>query len=331
MLKVGVIGLGLMGKRHAEIYNKIPYVELAAVADSNEKILKEFCTNNKVKGYRDYKELLLDESIDAVSVCLPDNMHFDSLKLAIEKNKHILVEKPITLKSDEGKEICDLLKGKNLVFTVGHILRFDPRFTGAKKYIDENFLGDIVVVNSRRNSPITGPLHYKGFTDLSFHVMVHDIDAINWLVGSHPKSVFAKSRKFMLKQYNMTDAIFAIIEYENGVLANLEACWVLPENSPSSIDDKMELIGEKGALYIDSCDKGLNLVSKRKIEYPDSRHWPEINREIGGALFEEILSFVNDIIHGRNPIITAEDAVIAVEVVEKINESIRKNKEVFFK
>lgn len=330
MLRVGVIGLGLMGKRHAEIYDKIPLVELAAVADANEAILKDFCGKFNVKGYKDYKDLLKDKSIDAVSICLPDNMHFDCLKMAIENNKHILVEKPITLKSEEGKEICHLLEEKDLIFTVGHILRFDPRFAQAKAYIMNNRIGDIITITTRRNSPITGPMHYRGFTDLSFHVMVHDVDAINWLVGSKPKSVYAKSRSVMLKEYGMTDAIFSIIEYENGVIADLEACWVLPKNSPASIDDKVEIIGQKGVIYIDSCDKGLNLVANDIIEYPDTRHWPNINGSIGGDLFEEIVSFLNAVIHKTKPIITAEEAVLAVETIEKINESIKNECEVKF-
>ena len=171
-------------------------------------------------------------------------------------------------------------------------------------------------------------MHYVGFTDLSMHVMIHDVDAVNWLVDSKPVKVFAKSRQVLLKKYNMTDSIFALIEYANGALACLEACWVLPENSPASIDDKVEIVGTNGALYIDSCDRGINLVSNRKISYPDSRHWPEINGEPGGALYEELTGFINCIVKNRKPIIGACEAVGALEVVDAIERSIQSGREI---
>jgi predicted dehydrogenase len=327
-LNVGVIGLGMMGERHALIYDKMPLVNLKSICDSNGDRLEAFARKVKTETYAGYEEMLADPELDAVSICMPDNMHQSVVNCAVKYNKHILLEKPIASDLKAGKEIYELVKDKTKVFMVGHILRFDPRFSEAKKYVDEGEIGEIINLYCRRNSPIAGPLHYVGFTDLSMHVMIHDVDAVNWLVDSKPVKVFAKSRQVLLKKYNMTDSIFALIEYANGALACLEACWVLPENSPASIDDKVEIVGTNGALYIDSCDRGINLVSNRKISYPDSRHWPEINGEPGGALYEELTGFINCIVKNRKPIIGACEAVGALEVVDAIERSIQSGREI---
>lgn len=327
-MKVGVIGLGLMGIRHALVYDKMPLVCVHSICDANDARLEQYGSVLGAKKYSDYHEMLQDEELDAVSICLPDNMHKGAIEEALRCRKHILVEKPITSKLEEAREILDLAKGYDKVFTVGHILRFDPRYAQVHAYMRDGQLGEVVQAYCRRNSPVLGPLHYVGFSDLSMHVMIHDIDAMNYILGAAPKKVFAKARSVVLKQYDMTDGIFALVEYEGGAMVCFEACWVLPKNCPTSIDDKLEIIGTKGTAYIDSCDCGVNLVSEEKIDYPDSRHWPDINDGIGGALYEELTSFINCAIDGKPPVVSIQSAVEALEVVDAIGRSIKEGREV---
>ena len=128
----------------------------------------------------------------------------------------------------------------------------------------------------------------------------------------------------------MNDVIYALITYENGVLVCMEASWVLPENSPTIIDDQVQVIGTKGAAYIDACDKGLRFTSEAKgSSYPDTRHWPYINASPGGALFSELLAFTSAIMNNSAAhLCSAMDAYIALEVVDAIEKSITTGKEV---
>jgi UDP-N-acetylglucosamine 3-dehydrogenase len=327
-LNVGVIGLGRAGEKHALVYDKMPFVNILAVCDANPERLELYCNKLQTKGYKDYHELLADKDLDAVSIVLPDNMHLDVTKAAIKSKKHILLEKPIASTLSDGSAIYELAKDYQKVFMVGHTLRFESRYNLAKQSIDEGRIGDIIHVSCRRNSTTVGAMMYKDYTDTHIHLMIHDIDYINWIVASKPVKVFAKCREVLLKQYNMKDTIIALIEYENGILACVEACWILPANSPTELDDKMEIIGTEGALYIDSCDKGINLVSASKIHFPDSRHWPEINGEIGGTFYEELTSFINCIIKNQKPIIGAYEALQALAVVDAIARSLTEGHEV---
>ncbi|MWV46263.1 gfo/Idh/MocA family oxidoreductase [Paenibacillus sp. HJL G12] len=327
-IKVGVIGMGQMGTYHAQIYSKLPMVELVAVCEYNDQRRKEVQEQFGCKAYKDYNELLADPEIDAVSIVLPDNMHRQCVEVAVANKKHILLEKPLAKTLEDGKALYEITKDYDKVFTVGFLLRFDPRFNMVKQALDQGELGDIIHLYCRRNSPITGPKRYVGASDLSMHVMIHDIDYINWYMGCEPVKVFARGRSVLLKEQDMKDVIYAIVTYENGAIACLEACWVLPENSPTIIDDKLELVGTKGVAYVDSCDHGVRFVSEKRISYPDSRHWYYTNGEISGDLAEELMAFINNIANGTKSIITPKEAFDSLRVVDAIERSMQEGKEV---
>lgn len=327
-IRVGVIGMGQMGTYHAEIYRKLPLVELVAICEYNDDRRKEAEQQFGVAAYKDYKEMLANPEIDAVSIVLPDNIHREAVEVAVANNKHILLEKPLAKTLEDGQAMYEITKDYDKVFTTGFLLRFDPRYNMVKQALDSGELGDIIHLYCRRNSPITGPKRYIGASDLSMHVMIHDIDYINWYMGCNPVKVFAKGRSVLLKEHGMQDVIYAIVTYENGAIACLEACWVLPENSPTSIDDKLELVGTKGVAYVESSDNGVRFISDKRIQYPDTRHWYYTNGEVAGDLAEELMAFVNNIIHNTKSIITPKESLDSLRVVDAIERSLAEGKEV---
>lgn len=327
-VKVGVIGVGQMGTYHAQVYQKLPQAELVEICEYDDQRRAAAEKEFNCKGCKDYKDLLENPEIEAVSIVLPDNMHKEAVELAVKNNKHILLEKPLAKELEDGKVMYELTKDYDKVFTVGFLLRYDPRFAMIKQALTDGELGDIIHLYCRRNSPIVGPRRYIGASDLSMHVMIHDIDYINWYMDCEPVKVFAKSRSVLLKENGMNDVIYAIVTYENGAIACLEACWVLPENSPTIIDDKLELVGTKGVVYVDSCDQGVRFVTDKRVQYPDSRHWYYANGELCGDLAEEIMAFINHVANGTKSIITPKEAYDSLRVVDAIERSIAQGREV---
>lgn len=326
-LRAAVVGVGQMGWQHALTYRKLPGVELAAVCEWDDRRRTEIGSELGCPTFKDYLEMFEDDSIDAVSIVLPDNMHRDAVEAAVRAGKHILLEKPLAKELTDGQAIHDLVADYDKIFTVGFLLRFDARFAAVKRAIDGGELGEIIHLSARRNSPIIGPRRYLGVSDLSMHVMVHDIDYTNWFMDSRPIAVYAKGRSVLLAEHGMKDVIYALISYASGAVACLEACWVLPENSPTIIDDRVEVVGTKGVAYIDSCDQGVRLVGE-KITYPDSRHWYDLNGVPAGDLGEEILAFVTSIVLGRAPIVTSQQALDSLRVVDAIERSMIEGAEV---
>ena len=327
-IKVGVIGFGQMGQVHAGIYNKLPGVKLTAVCEYNDDRRALAEKTYGCKTYKDYKDMLTDPEIEAVSIVLPDNMHREAVEIAVANKKHILLEKPLAKELKDGEAMYEITKDYDKVFTTGFLLRFDPRFNLIKQSLDAGELGDIIHMYCRRNSPIVGPRRYIGASNLSMHVMIHDIDYVNWFMGCKPVKVYAKARSVLLKEYDMDDVIYALVTYGNGAVACLEACWVLPENSPTIIDDKVELVGTKGVVYVDACDNGVRFVSGDRVQYPDSRHWYNVNGAPSGDLSEEIMAFIGNIVNGTKSIITPLDALNSLKVVDAIERSIAAGTEV---
>ena len=327
-VKAGVIGVGQMGTYHAQIYQKLPQAELIAICEYDDERRAAAEKEFNCRGYKDYKELLENPDIEAVSIVLPDNMHREAVEMAVKNRKHILLEKPLAKELEDGKAMYELTKDYDKVFSVGFLLRYDPRFAMIKQALDDGELGDIIHIYCRRNSPIVGPRRYIGASDLSMHVMIHDIDYINWYMGCDPVKVFAKNRSVLLKENGMNDVIYAIVTYENGAIACIEACWVLPEASPTIIDDKVELVGTKGVAYVDSCDNGVRFVTDKKVLYPDTRHWYYVNGELCGDLAEEVMAFINNVASGTKSIITPKEAYDSLRVVDGIERSIAEEREV---
>ncbi len=327
-INVGIAGLGLMGERHVAVYDKMPVVNVYAVCDTQKERAEALAEKYSAKCYTDIEEMIKDPELDAVDIVLPDRLHRDAILLAAKYGKHIMVEKPMASTVEDAQIIADALKGYDKTFMIGQILRFDARYGMAKQALLDGKIGKPVSVYARRNSPVTGPKHYNGTTDLIPHVMVHDIDAIQWILGEKIKTVYAKASDNVLHESNMLDCVQCMFTTESGLFGQIEACWILPEASPTSIDDQLEIIGTDSVIYTQNCGNGYMLLDANKADAIDSRHWPEFNGGIAGALYEELTEFVRCAEGSRKSMISADDGLYLIKVVSAIEKSVKEHREV---
>jgi predicted dehydrogenase len=327
-INVAVIGLGRAGSHHARTFQRIPGVRLVAVCDTAASLLDPFTAQGAVKGYTDYDALLAHPGLDAVSIVLPDNAHVDAVEKALAAKKHILLEKPLASNLADAKRIAAAAKGYDRVFMVGHLVRYEARYAGAKEELRTGRIGEIIHMAFRRNSSVAGAMRYKSYTDLDMHVMVHDIDLANWFVDAPLVKVYARARSLRLASQGVKDTILAIGEYANGTLVSWEASWALPENVHLELDDKAEVVGTQGVIYIDSCEKGLNVVSPQGVRFPDTRHWPEVNGQVGGAMLDELCHFTLCIRDNARPLSGVSEALAAIEVADAVRRSYTTGREV---
>jgi UDP-N-acetylglucosamine 3-dehydrogenase len=263
-----------------------------------------------------------------VSIALPDDSHRDVAIEAVEMGKHVLLEKPIASRLEDGLAIARVAEASDRVFMVGHNVRFDARYALAQAAVHNGEIGELLYVSCRRNSTVAGAERYRDHTDTHIHLMIHDADYINWIAGAAPARVFSKCRRERLTGWGLTDVVIAMVEYSDGMMAVLEACWAMPAVSPTQLDDRMEIVGKRGVIHLDSCDRGIQIVSEAGSVNPDSRYWPEINEEVGGTLLEELTSFVACVEDGRRPIVGAREALAALAVVDAIGRSLAEGREV---
>lgn len=317
----GVIGLGWFGEVHAEVLSQMPGIELAALCTRRADRLKEVADRFGVRRrYTDYRQLLADEEVDAVSIVTHIYDHRDITIDALRAGKHVLLEKPMAPDVDQCDAILAAARTARGLFMVGHICRFDPRVTLAKEAIAAGRIGRIISMHARRNlSKWIG----RQVLDKISALMgdgIHDVDLMLWFSQARPLSVYAQEIHLGTNKY--ADGGWAMLRLDNDAVAVVESIWHLPETTPYQIDARMEVIGTDGALYIDCGDSGLTVHDSKGVQTPDALYWPKVFGQRFGILRAELRYFADCVLEGRKPDrITPEESRAAVHVMVAATES----------
>ncbi len=128
----------------------------------------------------------------------------------------------------------------------------------------------------------------------------------------------------------MFDSILSLFTFENGVIYQAENSWILPENYPSELDARIQIVGTEGVLKIDVFNQGLEVCTEENFSYPDILHWPEIEGEVEGHIRNELKSFINSIKYDKPVPVQAEDGYKAAEAAINTLKSIEKDREIIF-
>ncbi|MGO8749032.1 MAG: Gfo/Idh/MocA family protein [Thermoguttaceae bacterium] len=320
-IRWGVIGLGWFGEVHAEVLASMPGIELAAVCTRRADRLKEVADRFQVpRRYTDYREMLADAEIDALSVV---THYYDHCQIAVDAlaaGKNVFLEKPMAANVAECDQIVAAARAGRGRFMVGHICRFDPRVALAKEAIDEGRIGRIISMHARRNlSKVIGRQVLDKISALVGDG-IHDADLMLWFSGARPVSVYAQEVHPGTNKY--PDAGWAMFRLDSGAVGVVESIWCLPESTPYQIDARMEIIGTEGALYINCGESGLEIHDAAGSKLPDTMYWPKPFGVRFGILRCELRYFADCVLEGRNPArITPEESRAAVALMEAATES----------
>ncbi len=330
-IRCGVIGLGWFGEHHVDTLQQLPLVELKAVCTRTESRLKEIKEKYHVpKAYTDYHELLADKDIDMVTVVTHIKEHLQPTLDALAAGKHVFLEKPMADNIEDCDKIIAAAAKAGTCFMVGHICRFDTVYALAKEEIDAGNLGTIISMHSRRNlAKWITPSHLKKISAL-FGDGVHDLDLMLWYSGAKPKSVYAQSLNTRPELPN-DDLGWAMFRLDSGAIAVIENIWCLPENAPFAIDARMEIVGTKGAIYIDNSGVGYTVLKKEGLSFPQSTYWPKVHGLRRGFLKEELDYFTRCVAEGKKPtVITPQESRLVVHAMKTAERSTRENKAISF-
>jgi len=216
MLKIGVIGVGNMGRNHVRNILELPnYFNLVGVYDpstENAQIAKE---RFNVTCFESADELL--QKTDAVVLAVPSSLHREYGLLAVQHNQHALIEKPIALTETDGKLLCDAFAKIGKTLMVGHIERFNPAVIEMKKILENE--NGIVAIDAKRCSPFDKRI---GDTNVIFDLMIHDLDIVlNYLQPSKVKNIAANA--LVVHSQNYSDYVQAMIQHESGAVSTILA------------------------------------------------------------------------------------------------------------
>lgn len=311
MLKVGVLGAGHLGKIHLRLLNQSEKYELVGFYDPDEinaqKVAKEF-------GYTYFENMnILLDQVDVIDIVTPTLSHFETAKKAIEKGKHIFIEKPITNTLAEAETLIELAKKHKVKGQVGHVERFNPAFLAVKEKVENPMF-----IETHR----LAEFNPRG-TDVPvvLDLMIHDIDVILSVVPSKVKQINASGVSVIS---NSPDIANARIAFENGCVANLTASRISLKNMRKSrffqkdayisvdfLEKAVEVVKMKDAPEVPgSFDMILqNAEGEKKQIYFEN---PEINPN--NAILDELETFADAITNNTEPVVTLEAGTEALRV-----------------
>jgi predicted dehydrogenase len=313
---VGVIGVGFMGNKHAEVFAGLEGCNLIGIAETNKELLVKKSQEFECLAFTDYEELIQRKDVAAVTICLPEDEHVTASISAIEAGKHLFLEKPLATSLKDCDKILDCAARHKVKLMIGHLLRFDPKYAQAYEIVKSGEIGEILQIKAQRDGMISAGYRSGKYTSVIFHVGIHDIDLMLWFVNSSPIKVYAEQVKSVLADVGTEDAILSIVKFKNGVVGSVGCSWVLNDRMGSGVNASMEVIGTDGYISINvGAERGLRIFSNKEgWQYPDIWHWPVIWQKIGGCLAAELSHFLECIRKDKDPIISGKDARAAVAV-----------------
>lgn len=303
-MKVAVIGLGWMGKIHLRIYSEMVGTYVVGVVDPDPEVRKFAHENYGVAVY-DTVEELLENELDAVSVCVPTTLHHEVGMKVIEKDIPLIIEKPLAVTYAQAKDLVDAANKNQVTLMVGHVERFNPVVQKVKELVKENTAISIFI---ERVGPYPPRIQDVGvIRDLG----AHDIDLVRHLSGSEYKSVFAVTSTTIGKH---EDTALITSEMENGVLGQINTNWVTPYKSRH-----IRVAMREGYIEANLITQQVKQYS-RFVSYDQSysvREWPIMYKE---PVKEELNAFLGAIRNGTTPPITGDDGLIVIKTIEDIIE-----------
>lgn len=311
LVRVGVVGTGKMGFFHCSKLKQMKNVNFIGIYDPDMNRAKKISKAFQVKAFNTYTELL--KNIDAVIIATPTPFHFSLAAEAIVHNKHVFVEKPITMTVEEADKIKALLKNKNLKFQVGHIERFNPAIRRIHDYIRPE---QIMNIEARR-------LAYSDRikdTDVVLDVMIHDIDIILSIIKSPIKRISAEGIR--LRDAVKYDTVSAILLFENGIVANLLASNISHEKVRELIIYEKEKVIKTDYLMRQQQLVMNELNNHSTVPVGTETVIANIALPYSDPLLEELLHFIDCIYSDTKPLIGVEEGRAAVEVALKIKQSL---------
>ena len=321
-LGCAVVGLGMMGERHARIWAELPQTELVSVVDLIPERSQALAARRGVEAAASWQELVTDPRVQIVSVCTDDQSHRDPCVAAAEAGKHILVEKPLATSLEDADAILQAADKAGVKLMVGHVVRFDPRYAVAKQAMEDGEIGEVIQVFARRNNIVASGRRIAPRTSVAYFLGVHDIDIIRWLVGSEIVRVHAESASKVLADVGAEDSIFTLMKFANGAVGCLETCWVIPEGVPNTLDARLEIVGTKGRVAVRVGDESLDVASSDRARRPDIAYGPVMLGQQHGALRTQLEHFAACVLQDEDPLVSNADARAAVAVADAIHRSL---------
>lgn len=302
-LRVGVVGVGHIGKNHARLYAEIDRAEFTAIYDTNTATASQVAAQYGVRAASSLGEFA--QLIDAASVATPTSSHFEVASLLLQNCKHLLIEKPIAENTAQASQLAALATERQLVLQVGHVERFNPVLSALEARLTHPRF-----IEAHRLSPFP-----DRSTDIGvvLDLMIHDLEIISHLVRAPVQSIDAVGVPVLSQREDIANAR---IRFENGCVANVTSSRISPERMR-----KIRVFQEDAYLSLDYQNQSGEIY--RKVNGRIERAPVEIEKE--EPLKRQLLSFLECAQTGLRPKVSGFEATaalaLAIEITKRIEQA----------
>jgi len=320
-MKIGIISCDHI---HAESYTEalkhIKNVQIAGIGEEDEKKGKDFAQRHGIKYFKDYKEILLDKSVDAVIVCSANAKHAKMVIDAAKTKKHVLCEKPIATTIEDAQKMIDACKENKVKFMISFPVRYAPPVRRMKEIVDNGRLGEIIGISATNHGLMPGgwftDKHLSGGGAIMDHT-VHVADILRWILKSDVKEVYAKAGT-LIHDIPVEDCGLISMEFENGIFATLDASWSRLKSYPTWGDVTFEITGTKGTMKVDAFAQH-GMLYGDDIQYSKYLYWGD---DMDYLMLKD---FVRCIESDLDEPVTGKDGLEALRIALMAYESINKD------
>ncbi|WP_042146703.1 Gfo/Idh/MocA family protein [Paucisalibacillus sp. EB02] len=326
MQRVGLVGLGFIGKAHLEAYHKLLNAEVVAICTRNVDRHKDILSTYTF--ISDYEELLIRDDIDLVDICLPTYLHEEYIIKAARAKKNIICEKPLSLSVESVRRILDEVEKCGVKLFVGHVLRFWPQYQAIKAYSETETLKDIEIVHAQRlGQPATWSSwfkHPKKSGGALFDLHLHDIDFIYYLLGE-VKYVYAQGTQ---NQYGAWNHIMTTLTFKGGEKAFVEASNRMPPGYPFTMTLRAQTHKNTLDFHL-KAGENIESINNSSFVLFENEILTEVPVERVDPFQNELSYFVDCLENDReNKIVPLDDVLYVIRLLEAINLSLETGHEV---
>lgn len=327
-LGFGVLGVGEMGRRHAENLRRlVPEARLVAVADVAAARAKQVATELEIDhGFGSLEELLAQKDIDCVVVAAPDKFHAQSIRAAAVAGKHILAEKPLALDLADAQAALQAVCKAGVQLQLGFMRRYDPAYAAAMQRIEAGEIGEPVVFKSLGRDKDAPPMAaYQSRLNgmLLYNNTIHDFDLARWLMRDEVAEAHTFATTAIrpeVAEYGDVVASVVNLKYRRGAIGNVES-YV---QSTYGYDVRTEIVGSAGSILVGSHRQGsATFLTKEGGTEKLADHY--LTR-FADAYVAELRDFAHNLLHDHPPRVTGEDGLRALEIAVAAENSYRQGK-----
>ena len=316
-VRIGLAGLGSMGRNHLRILASRTDIRLAAIADPVADALAAAVATSGAQAFDEPLAMIAEAELDALVIAAPTTSHVPLALAAIQRNIAVLVEKPLAESAEEGERIVIAARERGVPVQVGHVERFNPAVLELGRLLKDGWLSSIYSIASRRAGPFPDRIRDVGVT---IDLATHDADILSWIAGERPSRVYAETAQRIHASHE--DLLFGLLHFPSGATGMLDVNWLTPAKRRQLV-----VVGEEGMFELDYLTQRLTFTRATDTTNPrliggyaptfegDVAELPVIS---GEPLAAEIEAFLRVVREGGRPLVDAEDGLWAVAIATSL-------------